>query len=298
MKLYESPFQGLNDIIIGVPSRTPVGIMGPAAEGKTILVEEWAFKIASEIGKDVLVINTEKPNSQIYELWELKLQNKYGKDTKIYVEEALSIEDLMKLNGFKIEIRLSQSSEDKKAKKVPILMGVDIEKSPVRKYITEKNVGVVVYDSLTTPFNTVLIGGQQNTPARYEVEEMFFQSIRLLFKGTECAVFTINHVSFNPQKPFLSREDIQLKGGKSILHSHEYVFYVEQARSKYLLNKRTLWIVRHPILREWKHRVELWLDDNGWRELTEEEIAKLKAETKAELKGEDKPETKGDEQSG
>ena len=288
MKLYSTPFETLNDDIVGIPSDTPIGIMAPAGEGKTILTTELALKFAIDVGGNILVIKTEKLNSMTHELWLARLlQNKkYGdKTVQMYVEKAKTVEELLKLNGYDMSVGA------KKSKKEVTLSDVDIENSPVRKYIKEKNVKVVIYDSLTTPFNSVLTGGQQNMPTRTQVEEMFFQSLQLIFDNTDCAILTTNHITYNITSPFLSREQFDIKGGKAIKHMMDYIFYLEQGKSKHNLNQRTMYVVRHPILKDWAHSTILWLDDDGYKEMTKEEAARLRAKSVSDAKGETTPTT-------
>ena len=305
---WKTPFGSMNTILAnlsgsdanldGLPTETPIALTGNPEAGKSILALELAYKAAAQLKGNIVLLRTEKLGSQLPAMWEPVFSRKYGApDTTLYVEEALSAEAMLAFNGYKIMIVMSKPKQNKKTgewskpKKMPVQLEVDVENSPLTKYIRDKGVRVVIYDSLTAPFNAIAAGGQQNLPERFNVTEMFFQSVKLGFYGTGAVPITCNHVSYNPASMFLTRESFRAKGGKSIEHNHDYIFYLEkQSRGRYGLSQRTLWVQRHPRLKDWRQVALLWLDDDGYREMKKEEVEALKAGEKGTVKAGAEPE--------
>jgi len=278
--LWDTPFPSLNEYTQGgFPAGAFVAIMGPPAEGKTTLEMCLGFRVGSKFKKNVLHINTEKQGTLTAPMWASRLTELYTKQKlpipEVYLEETVQVHDFFALHGIELDKRLGNVVQLE-------LNSVNPLKSKMYDYINNKNVGIIIYDSLTTPFNTLLIGGRQNQPTRHTGEELFFEITRMLFTGKDLALMTSNHVSRDVTKPFSTVTDSQIKGGKSIYHNHDYILYIEAVKSKYAVGYHRLYVARFPNRPPWQFKLDLMLDENGYREITKEELALIKEKTKEE----------------
>jgi hypothetical protein len=319
LKLVPTPFKRLNEILGGgLPLKTFTGIMGAAGHGKSIILNELAVSAAKELNGNILVVNTEEAEGLTNEMWAGPMAKKYGWKGELFVEYTPNLLSLLTLHGITAGIfeakakggkKEDEEDEDEteppkngekpaegdqakpKKEKKPQKPGkreirpvsVDYAKSKLMDYIDHKNVKVIIYDSFTTPFTPLLAGGQQNLSLRNTSQALLFEAIRSILAGKDVFLLSSHHITLNPMDPYKTREDIEMKGGKEILHTHKIVFYLEQSGSRYTSGVRSLYIVRHPMLPDWKYFVQLLLDNNGYKEINEEEVRMMMAMAKAEL---------------
>jgi hypothetical protein len=319
LKLVQTPFKRFNEILGGgLPLKTFIGIMGAAGHGKSIILNELAVGAAKELNGNILVVNTEEAEGLTNEMWAPAMAKKYGWKGELFVEYTPNLISLLTLHGITAGIFESKAKGSKdnaedeeeseepkegekpaegaeeakpKKEKKPQKPGkreirpisVDYAKSKLMDYIDRKNVKVIIYDSFTTPFTPLLAGGQQNLSLRNTSQALLFEAIRSILAGKDVFLLSSHHITLNPMDPYKTREDIEMKGGKEILHTHKIVFYLEQSGSRYTSGVRSLYIVRHPRLPDWKYFVQFVLDNDGYKEVTEEEVRMMMAMSKAEL---------------
>lgn len=319
LKLVQTPFKRFNEILGGgLPLKTFIGVMGAAGHGKSIILNELAVNAAKELNGNILVVNTEEAEGLTNEMWAPAMAKKYGWKGEMFVEYAPNLISLLALHGitagiFESKAKAVKGEEDEEESEEPKEgekpaegaptsakpvkekkpqkpgkreirpISSDYAKSKLADYIDRKNVKVIIYDSFTTPFTPLLAGGQQNLSLRNTSQALLFEAIRSILAGKEVFLLSSHHITLNPMDPYKTREDIEMKGGKEILHTHKIVFYLEQSGSRYTSGVRSLYVVRHPMIPDWKYFVQLLLDNNGYKEVSEEEVRMMMAMAKAEL---------------
>jgi hypothetical protein len=244
------------------------GIMGPPQAGKSLYALEQGYTIGN-----TLIVNTEEPSPQFIKSWVPVFQKKYKTDMTPIVKYKPFAQDLLDYVGIKGKLELGTKNEFK-------LSEWDIENAPIKKDVEKNKIKYVIIDSMTAPFSLLMAGGRQNMPLRTQVEELFFAGMNSLLAENPIYAFTNNHISLNPTQPYLSREQMLLKGGKTIGHFTKLLTYLEHRNKPH--GYRKLWIVRYHDLPEWQLSNNVLITDNGYRGgLTEEELEQMKEDAKA-----------------
>ncbi|MGH2575443.1 MAG: hypothetical protein ACRDFC_07065, partial [Ignavibacteria bacterium] len=69
-------------------------------------------------------------------------------------------------------------------------------------------------------------------------------------------------------------------GGKNVHHGFKFIFYVQQSKHSQTPNAREVIVGRYPNIKERSKSAFLWLNDDGWKDITEEELTKLRSTKK------------------
>jgi len=200
----------------------------------------------------------------------IKLTASSGDKASIYLTEAPGLVDLLALHGARVEILVSEGGRVEVRLQPHGLL--DPRYSPVGRFVKEKEVSLVIYDSVSAPMKAVF-AGTQDLPARSSSLALLLGQVQRLCGEMELAVLAINHISVHPHNPAWTHP----YGGLIVGYDFKYVFHLEKAPSESKLQEfpitnpdrigkanRLLWSYRHPREEEYGSAALLNLDEWGF----------------------------------
>jgi len=265
VKFISSDLQGINDLLDGgYPIGIPIGIFGPPATGKTIFVIQESIYLASKLGGSVLYIDTEGGGNIAIAKWAPRFKKRFG-DVEIYYKDVRHIAKLLEFCGFKINLRI-------KSGKIDIYLNEIVSPSSLAKTVESKKIKVIVVDSISNPLKIYFPGGRVNFPARADASKILINSLQDVSCEYDTITFGILHESVDPTNPY---ERPGIFGGLSILYNFKVLLYLAERRFKPHRGVRDLYLARWFDEEKWNKSIQLFLDSNGYRDISQEELSKL-----------------------
>jgi hypothetical protein len=154
-------------------------------------------------------------------------------------------------------------------------------KSELEELITKKKVKVIIVDSVTELFSGEFPGGLKNYPARKDAETLLFLNLLKLSYKYKLYLFGTHHVSLG----LLRYAKPIMKGGSEVRHLFKLWFYLEstQHTKTSLQGLRRMYLVRNFRHLDWSKEQMVILRDDGFHEISNEEIEKLKGIERPEV---------------
>jgi len=238
----------------GIPQGTITAIYAESGIGKTILGAQLVLAEISQLGKDVIVIETEGNREEDYLEILYRFKDRWGlTESEIrkhlhfypvisdFMGESRAMIDLLKMVGYDAIIEQS-----KKGDKYSITFK---ECKPKLKEKDLSNSGLLIIDSLTEPLKATIGHKSQNLPARSELISRFFYKLISLGYNYGLAVLIIHHASVNPMQVY-GRDFGKPYGGDEVLYNSKYILAIIDsdmtARAKYGKTARRVMLLKHP----------------------------------------------------
>jgi len=253
----------------GLARRTLTNICGEAGAGKSILLTQlcWEF-LSKNTNKNVLYIGTEGGEEYIIKGWALKAFNKrYGftpnivivknlnldykkeKEQSIFVFNEPKLLNILEQHGFPLNLKVSEEGKMsvrlnlQPVKKEKFAEFPKLENSPVGRFITKHDIGMIIYDSISMP-NEIFISGQVNFPGRDDAQGLWFAQMQDAAMTHDIVVLGSTHITKDDTNKFDMGKPI---GGKTVHHNFKIVARVARylnprsknpAQNPNLINKR------------------------------------------------------------
>jgi hypothetical protein len=145
--------------------------------------------------------------------------------------------------------------------------------SQFAKEVKQHNIGVVVYDSMTNPLNISFPGGRTNFPSRADAINLWFNAIHGAAIDHDLVILTTHHRTVDPSNQFAVP---RIKGGDTIVYNFKCQLYMEALQAAPYRQIREISLVRPWIKEEaWKKKCYVKLSDNGFEDITEEQMKEL-----------------------
>lgn len=192
------------------------------------------------------------------------------KENAIYLLEQPGLAELMQLHGIDGEILATDGGRVEFKLRVG---GVkDAEYSPLGRFVDEKDIGLIIYDSISAPAKSNFIG-TQDLPARSSSFAFLLGQAQKISSRFSIPILAVNHISIHPHNPSWAHP----YGGMIIGYDFKYVFHLEKEpsesklesypicnREKMKRHNRLLWAYRHPRIEEYGMASLLLLDEKGF----------------------------------
>jgi RecA/RadA recombinase len=236
----------------GFPLGSVTAIFGQSGNGKTLLSAQLALSCIKNLGKDVIIIETEGNREQDY----LELLGRFKDRWGITTEEiskhihfysvvgdfqSQAIITLLKMVGYETTMDQSKGGD-----KYAVTFK---DCKPGLKEEELKASGLLIIDSLTKPIKTSIGSKTQNLPSRAELIARFFGRIYQLAFNYNLGVVINHHASCNPVVPF-GRDFGNPYGGDEIFYNSKYIVEIINsdmaARAKFGQGARRVVLVKHP----------------------------------------------------
>lgn len=257
-----SSLNAINNMIGEYPLKIPIALFGRTMSGKTILAIQEALYCASQLGGDVLYIGTEGGEDLFIKQWVPVLSQRFNTSVKFHLLQARSIEALLKIHGLQIELVLKQ--------RIDVRFTGEVE-DEVSKLIKNRNIKVIVYDSLSNPLKIAFPSERQNFPARASALNMLMNKIQDIATDNDILVFGIHHASFDPsltqgQAGGIMRPHIS--GGDAVCYNTKIILALLQTSSR-ITNVRRIYLVRFFNKPEWSESAFIEIKNDGWWDINE-----------------------------
>jgi KaiC/GvpD/RAD55 family RecA-like ATPase len=256
----------VNDWIGEYPSEVLIGFFGEARAGKTIFLLQEAYYNLKE--GNVLIIDTEFDKKEFIKVWDSRFRKRFGIDSgDVYVGTFSNMDELFKFIGMNVKFTVEKDG------KITVNYIGNV-KNDLEEMISKKKIKVVIVDSVTELFSTEFPGGLKNFPARKDAESLFFLNLLKLAYKHKLYMFGTHHVSLG----LLRYAKPIMKGGSEIRHLFKLWFYLEhtQHTKTSLQGLRRIYLVRNFKHLDWSKEQMIILRDDGFHEISKEEVEKLK----------------------
>lgn len=207
------------------------------------------------------------------EFWNLEEQEIEKGDGKlnIYLLEARKAIPLLTLHGYSVIFEPTDSG------KMMVRISNEmppIETTPIGQLCAKRNVGMLVYDSISAPYEE-FVGGMVNFPSRDDAEGLLFLQAQELCSKYNLVVLGIAQ----PTKNDADKYDIMYPiGGKAVHHNFKIWLKIDFFRnptnrkpvsSLPNVNRRIILVDRFPALKTGTQagRSVLEIDDNGYKDV-------------------------------
>jgi hypothetical protein len=202
---------------------------------------------------------------------ELQDYRTYSKGNPImYTLRETNLMRILKLHGVDILYKISEPANPEKTQSKIILdlksFEMDVEQSPIGKFISENNIGFIMYDSISMPIQKSFIGSRQNKPVRTEATHAWLGQVHTLADLFDLVVIGTVHASGDPQaftgKPGSLQRPNPL-GGAAILHNFKKVIFLQGIDTMKSKNIKKMWIERSPWKSAWEEHHRIKMTDAG-----------------------------------
>lgn len=260
---------GINNLIGGYLSKTPTGFFGAPEVCKSILMVQEGFFLAKQIEKGIMYIDSEGAGDLMWEEWWPIFAERFDYEPNIVFQDLRDIENILAYHGYNISTKESPKG------KVDIVY-TGREKAKIEKDIKAKNIGILIYDSITRPI--AIPGGRVNLSARSDIIDMWMGAMHGLAIDNDLFVFATHHATQDPANQY-QRPDI--KGGKNILHNFKIHFYINKRTFSPHKNVRDIYLTRYPNQEGWIGQEQMIITSNGLEDITPEQLAALSRKKKS-----------------
>lgn len=278
----------------GLPAGLPIGLFGFHESLKTSMGIQLGIDHAIHRGTDCFLQDSEGASARygvpywtevLSKRFEVKLgveqykfrggelvhYRTYSKgDPTIYTIQETNIMRILKMHGVEILLKFSKPDDPQKTQSKIILdlkrIDMDVEESPIGKFVAENNVGFLLYDSISMPIQKTFIGSRQNRPVRTEATHGWLGQIHGLADLFDLAVIGTIHASGDPMmfrgKPGSMQRPDPL-GGVAILHNFKKVLFLQGINSMKQKNVKKLWVERSPWKSAWEEFYKVKMTNAG-----------------------------------
>ena len=214
------------------------------------------LKIFETVLNDLGISYSKMDLEKAIEIFLKKIEIKAPKqENAVYVIEENDIIRLLSFLGIEAELDMSKEKMEFKVKKV-----IDIDASPLSKFIKEHNIKVVVVDSIGMVIKR-LRSDLASLPARAQALNHFIGGLTALTSHYSLVFIATNHESKAPQG-FHS----YFFGGSPVGYGFKFSFYMSSNKEV-----RKLTLVRSPYHKDRAVEIELTLDEQGFREIKQDD---------------------------
>lgn len=312
LEFIPTSLKAVNTQIGGLARRTLTNICGEAGAGKSVLMTQlcWEF-LLSNPNKNILYVGTEGGEEYVIKGWALKALNKrYNLTPNIVLVDNLNLDykkekgqsifvfyetkliKILEQHGFPLQLKVSEDGKImvrldlKPTKKEKFADFPRLEDSPIGRFMSKHDIGMVMYDSISMP-NEVFISGQVNFPGRDDAQGLWLAQMQDAAKNHNMVVIGSTHITKDDTNKFDMGKPI---GGKTVHHNFKIVMRVSRylnprsknpAQNPELINKRQLIRERFFFERTGKQAGITVLDftDEGYKDC---DIVPVEEETKEE----------------
>jgi len=260
-----SSLSGINKLtIFGYCRKTPYAIFGPPKEGKSIFALQESLYLAKQMEKNILWIDTEGAPVFI-NIWLDVLKKRFDTDVEVVYKDLRRIEDILAFHGYNVELKV-----EKTGKIETLFRGFTTPE--IEKVIKEKDIGVLVYDSMSNPLKMSYPGGRMNFPARADAIDMWLSAVHSYSLDNDLVSLVVHHHSVDPTNPYAEPRVI---GGQTIMYNFKVVLYLTQRKFKPHSSVRDVFLARYYNKKEWAESVPIILTDKGYYDITPDELARM-----------------------
>jgi len=277
MGIIPSDLKNVNDMIEGYDTEVPTAIYAIAKTGKTMFVIQEAFHLMSKIRKNTLFFSTEMGVKRYLDKLEPVFRKRFDvPDTcKIILVECppqeKHLEQVCAAFGKTIHLKMGDTG------KVDVQF-IGSKEGEIERIIKNKNVGIMIVDSLTKPFKSEEFAGVlKNLPSRATGVNIWLNAIHSMAVRYKLITFVTHHASMDPTNPYSTPG---MTGGSDINYDFKIQIYMQQSKSKQYNKMRWVFVVRFFNVEEWSRKCRLWIDDNGYQDVTDEFMAKFQEKYK------------------
>ncbi len=301
VEIFPTHLKNLNDILLlgkanGFKTGEPYLFYGSAQQGKSLLLYEIAYYMAIQYSektkeqKNIVVVDTEGGADTMIQLWEDVWFNKFKPEKyvpKFEIVEAKTAEKVVQAHGINVVKEIKQSKAGSSGQTVLTIRGTCPNR--VLDACKKVNAGVLVYDSLVSPLMPLIVGGMMNYPTRAGAEVLILEAIQSISDAIDPVILVTNHATKDPKNVWSHPDFV---GGKNIHHGFKFILYVQQSKHSQTTNAREIVVGRYPNIKERSKTANLWLQDDGWRDISQEELTKLRSTKKGKTTEEPTEEVK------
>lgn len=267
--------KGFGNLIDGFDNESIVSWFGAPKIGKSLQMYQVALDIATQLGKNVGVIDTEGGAQKFVDYWGEIFKKRIGGSAKTHVLLKRNLLDVLRFHGYDCELKISEVTVKKDGtakggKMEVILKSMLTEDAPVASFIKKNDIGVMIYDSVTEPLR-IFQNRQENYPARADATGFWTDGMFNVMDNLGCVVFAAHHQSMNPANPYAQPA---MRGGNVIHHMSKCVFYLDGWDRSSMRNFRKLYLVRYYDAPAWVKQIFFRINDAGFSDATEEETMK------------------------
>lgn len=258
--------------IDGFDTDSVASVFGMPKIGKSLFLIQMATDIASQMGKNVLLVDTEGGAERFVNLWLDRFNKRMNSNVKFEVVMRRTIEGVLGFHGIQSSKRISEVTEKNgvvKGGKIELVLKGFVEPE-IEKVIEQKNIGIVIYDSLTEPLR-VFGNRQENYPARADATGYLFDGIFGMMDKYQVLVFATHHQTLNPANPYAVPD---MRGGNVVHHLSKTVLYMDGWDKKSMRDYRKMYVVRYYNIPSWKKVMYFTIKDDGFYSVTEDEVFK------------------------
>ena len=253
--------------------------------GKTLLMVQESFWFMHN-GLNVLYVDTEGGIYQFVKKWAQVFSARFEKKGKMYIESRKGIESLFEFLGYRAGIVFRSADSKKEKGKLEFRIVETIDEDIKRKekiktiddVIKEKNIDVVIIDSVTMPIREFTLE-QQSHPAKDSALSIMMLKLARIMEENNVIVITTAHASDNPANPY--ERGAEVRGGRALKHIGKRIVYMDAREKKGLENYRRFWLVRAEDVEKWSKATAAKITDLGYIDIDEREYSEVF--TKAEI---------------
>ena len=245
-------------------------LAGASQSGKTT----WALQLGAEYshktGRAVCLYDTEGGGQEFLDAW-MPIHKETYPNAKAVLRTKRNWRKILHDHGIPTaDVEISKGG---KMKVVPLdTMMV----SPMDEFCTEKDVGMIIYDSMTMPMQA-FGSNQENFPVRASAQQLWMHQMIDLSDEHDILCMITNHVTANPTDPYRRPE---LAGGKAVHHNCKVQFYIKRWEAKGITHYRTVKLDRFYDVGKGTKESHFMLTDNGYEDRSLEELKADRGKTK------------------
>jgi len=296
--IIKSSLENVNSLlkIGGYPQNTIIGLYGPSGGAKSIFCWQEAFFFLKQSDKNVLYLGTEGGEELYPQLWFGRWKERFGLDAKdlsrIYVLSIRDIQKILALHGYNIRINRHFSGKSEL-----LTTGINYIKrtqeplkgeyvSEIENFIIDKNIGMIIVDSITNPIDLELAGGGYlDFPTRAGIISKWLNSLHKICTRLNTLIITVHHHSFKPaaQPDLATLKDVpKIKGGEIVEYNLKIVMYLHNSplgsdeEVPMLSELRRMYLVRFFDEPKWMRSVPLMINDTGIFDISEDELKEIR----------------------
>jgi hypothetical protein len=304
-------------LVMGHPLKVPTILYGPASTGKSILMHEFMYDFLPEC--NTVYMDCEGGALDMISMWKPVFDKRFGIETFvtrnleekhdhgcIYVVEKRNIRGILEQFGYKVDLEITKGGKEG-VSKINLRMR-EYCNNKIKDLVAEHNVGYLLNDSISAPLK-IFVGGQTQWGARSDATTLWLTGINEIADDYDTVIYSIAHESFNPINKW---ELPKIRGPGGLRYAHKIVLYLQPSKSRKMSNLKKLWITRFFDKEGWRKYMPFKLTDEGYKDLSAEELGELKKmmrrdnrkldkadKTKGDAGGEEEgPATEGEEQDG
>ena len=253
-------------------------VYGASQSGKTTLLLQLLYEVSHRTGRPTLLYDTEGGARRFVDEWEPVYRKMYPL-AQVHVRLRRNYKAILRDHGHTVQTAMSgdkaksDAAKMKTGGKMTLKRVGEADPSPLMEAVLQEKYAMIVYDSFTEPM-TFFGADQQNFPARSTAWNLWFIEAMSISDTGNCVVFGVHHMTQNPADPY-ARE--MMSGGKATRHVSKIQLHVKKFAAKGISNYRKVALVRHFCKPPDVYVNYVKLTDNGYVDVTEEELERDRA---------------------